>query len=432
MTTTTTTRKRQRSTRRATAEDTDASEAQTTSRRIVTRNRRTNGNNNNNSDDKKISSARTTAATTGGRRRRREKKEEEEVFDVPVPARKKARRRRTLSQDTEAQRRVMKDLETLREKHREQEEEEKHAIAVATEEKRKMKKKPSVMEVERTWQGWKRIFFVGTEWSNYDLIFSVQWDFDHLETQLFEDESMKGKKVFLFGATEPQAIDGDIYFIPVIVAVVGDMLPPKKLGIKSVQMEKEEIISMEDMKMGWTPVEPKLGRIQGVNDIYMLHCNTRRAALARMKEEDVKKYEYCLPYFFRPRDALSSTDYPTDVTGMCTIGGHGVSFDFDWEMDDLDEYVDEQCEAHEITKEEDKKTLREAIREAVRAAKKSIKEEKEKKKAEIDAIPLDQQKAMNEAQFFKFYPQNKDPDLEAHNLKSPFINRYYGRATKLF
>jgi hypothetical protein len=86
------------------------------------------------------------------------------------------------------------------------------------------------------WQGWQDIFFVGTEWNNYDLIFKqARWDFDHLEDALFEGE-LKDKKIFMFGSTEPQTIghDQNVYLIPTITAVVGDIVPPNKLGIKSV------------------------------------------------------------------------------------------------------------------------------------------------------------------------------------------------------
>lgn len=48
-----------------------------------------------------------------------------------------------------------------------------------------------------------------------------------------------------------------VVHIPVLIAVVGDIPPPSTLGIKSVQMEKEEIVPMKDMKMDWVPYIPR-------------------------------------------------------------------------------------------------------------------------------------------------------------------------------
>lgn len=51
------------------------------------------------------------------------------------------------------------------------------------------------------WDGWKKIYFVGTEWSSYPEIFENNWNFDALEKEI-TDGDLKGKKVYLFGTTE--------------------------------------------------------------------------------------------------------------------------------------------------------------------------------------------------------------------------------------
>jgi hypothetical protein len=61
-------------------------------------------------------------------------------------------------------------------------------------------------EGEPLWQLWKDIYLVGTEWENYDSVFDVDWDFDHLKEALEEDGDLyeAGSKhaVYLFGVTE--------------------------------------------------------------------------------------------------------------------------------------------------------------------------------------------------------------------------------------
>jgi hypothetical protein len=59
---------------------------------------------------------------------------------------------------------------------------------------------------EPLWELWKDIYLVGTEWDNYDSVFDVDWDFDHLKEALDEDGELykAGSKhaVYLFGVTE--------------------------------------------------------------------------------------------------------------------------------------------------------------------------------------------------------------------------------------
>lgn len=59
---------------------------------------------------------------------------------------------------------------------------------------------------EPLWTLWKEIYLVGTEWENYDSVFDVDWDFNHLKEALEEGGYLyaAGEKhpVYLFGVTE--------------------------------------------------------------------------------------------------------------------------------------------------------------------------------------------------------------------------------------
>ena len=65
---------------------------------------------------------------------------------------------------------------------------------------------PDVPEEEEVyWKHWKQIFLVGTEWENYDAIYDIPWDFDHLNEHLVEGylhDSPNPK--YIFGTTECQ------------------------------------------------------------------------------------------------------------------------------------------------------------------------------------------------------------------------------------
>ncbi|KAH0887987.1 hypothetical protein HID58_050416, partial [Brassica napus] len=202
---------------------------------------------------------------------------------------------------------------------------------------------PEYFEDERNLEGlWKAAFPVGTEWDQLDALYEYNWDFKHLEEALEEGGFLFGKKVFLFGCTEPQLVPfkgaNKILHVPAVVAVESPFPPSDKIGITSVQREVEEIIPMKTMKMDWLPYIPLENRARQVDrmnfQIFVLGCTRRRAALRHMKEDLVKKYEYCLPYFYQPfkEDELEqSTEvqimFPCEPPVVC---------EFDWEFDELE------------------------------------------------------------------------------------------------
>lgn len=53
-----------------------------------------------------------------------------------------------------------------------------------------------------------------------------------------------------------------------------------------------------------------------------------------MPIEQVKKFDYAMPYFIKP-DELLRDDFKTEVQGIVTIDGRGISYDFNWESDSL-------------------------------------------------------------------------------------------------
>ncbi|KAI5412310.1 hypothetical protein KIW84_057111 [Lathyrus oleraceus] len=86
------------------------------------------------------------------------------------------------------------------------------------------------------------------------------WNFSNLENAFEKVGLLSGKKVYLFGCTEPQLVmhkqENKVICIPVVVAVVSPIPPSDKIGINSIQREAEEIIPMKQMKMDWVPCIP--------------------------------------------------------------------------------------------------------------------------------------------------------------------------------
>ncbi|KAK7318541.1 hypothetical protein RJT34_03244 [Clitoria ternatea] len=280
---------------------------------------------------------------------------------------------------------------------------------------------------------WKQTFPVGTEWELLDSVYQFNWDFSNLEKAFEEGGVLHGKKVYLFGCTEPTLVtfkgESKVVFVPVVVAVVSPFPPSDKIGIKSVQREVEEIIPMKQMKMDWVPYIPLEDRDSQVDrlksQIFILSCTQRRSALKHLKLDRIKKYEYCLPYFYQPFKE-DEDEHRTEVPIIFPAEPNPIVCEFDWELDELEEFTDKYIEAEELS-EDQKDAFKEFVKEKVREAKKAIREAREARKKTIEEMSEETKNAIKNMRFYKFYPV-ESPDAPDVSVKSQYINRYYGKA----
>ncbi|XP_077224692.1 protein HEAT INTOLERANT 4-like [Tasmannia lanceolata] len=301
------------------------------------------------------------------------------------------------------------------------------------------KQEPEILPDKRNLEDlWQAAFPVGTEWDNMDSVYKIKWNFSNLENAFEEGGELYGKKVYLFGCTEPQLVsfDGEnnIRCIPVVVAIVSPFPPSDKIGVKSVQREVEEIIPMKEMKMGWVPYIPLEDRHNQVDrlkfQISTLSCTQRRAALRHLKEERIKRFDYCLPYFYNPlkqedqveQETVVQIFYPAEPPVVC---------DFDWDLDDLEDFTNEKIN-DEVLPEDQKDAFKDFIKEKVREAKRTQREAREARKRAIEAMDQDTKTAYESMRFYKFYPVQAPDTPDISQWKAPYINRYYGNAHKVF
>ncbi|KVH92233.1 hypothetical protein Ccrd_005745 [Cynara cardunculus var. scolymus] len=253
---------------------------------------------------------------------------------------------------------------------------------------------------------WKQVFPVGTEWDQLDLLSEYKWNFSNLEGQ------------------------SKVTCIPVVVAVVSPFPPSDKIGINSVQRESEEILDMKQMKMDWVPYIPLGKRGSSVerlkSQIFILSCVQRRAGLKHLKLDRVKKFEYCLPYFYHPFKE-DETEQSTIVDIMYPVEPKPVVCEFDWEMDELEEFANELIAAEELS-EDQKDAFKEFVREKVREGKRANREAREKRRKAREEMSQEKVAAFQNMRFYKFYPVATTDTPDVSNVKSPFINRYYGKA----
>jgi len=284
------------------------------------------------------------------------------------------------------------------------------------------------------WKGWKQIYLIGTEWENYDAVYDIDWDFDHLNEHLVEGFLSESKHPkYLFGTTESFQMapdpknpeDKEVYLFPVITVIDSQMPPPSKIGITSVQ-RGEEIKDMSDLKIEWVPYyRQDVSYLNKKPEAYFMKCTRRRQQLEHMTEEDRKEYEYAIPYIWFPKNEANK-DFDTDVHIITEMNGRGLNFSFDWTFDELDDMVDEVLEDDEKEKFADE--LKNLIKEKVRERKAEISKEKQSIKDRINALTSKEKESLDNLKCYKYYPQNDHYPIE----RSTFINRYYGHAKEVF
>ncbi|XP_062002237.1 protein HEAT INTOLERANT 4-like [Rosa rugosa] len=303
---------------------------------------------------------------------------------------------------------------------------------------------PEYVEEQRNLQDlWKAAFPVGTEWDRLESIYQYDWDFSNLEKE-FEEEGGKfhgigNNKVYLFGQTETSSPSQPV-LIPTLVAVVAPRPPSMEIGIRSVQREDKEIVPMRQMKMDWIPYIP-LEQREGWNSerakkfgsnlpqIFVLGCTQRKAGLKQMKEERWMKFQYCMPYLMNPNEEEKEQSTVMDIL-FPREPQAPLFVQFDWEFDEVEEYTDELIKAEELS-EDKKEAFMEFVREEVKKAKKKIREEREAKKKLMEDPKYQEAKMYYEnMRLYKIYPV-QTPNTPVIEMKSKYINYYYGSAHEI-
>lgn len=279
---------------------------------------------------------------------------------------------------------------------------------------------------------WQVAFPVGTEWDNMDKLHEINWNFSNLENAFEEGGELCGKKVYLFGCTEAQMLKVNdvekVILIPVVVAVCSPVPPSDKIGVKSVQREAEQIIPMKSMKMAWMPYIPLESRQSPVErlhtEIYTIGCTQRRSALKFLKVERVKQYDYCLPYLqsLKPdedeQDTIVHIMYPLEPPVVC---------EFDWELDELEEFTDELVK-EEALSEDQKDKFKEYVKAQVKEKKLAQRQTREARKKAIEDMDPKTRSALENMRLYKFYPVQTPDTPDISHVKESYINRYYGKA----
>nr|GEW98521.1 protein heat intolerant 4 [Tanacetum cinerariifolium] len=107
------------------------------------------------------------------------------------------------------------------------------------------------------------------------------------------------------------------------------------------------------------------------SQIFILSCVERRAGLKHLKLDHVKKFEYCLPYFYHPfredeteQNTVVDIIFPAEQPVIC---------EFDWELDELEEFTNDLV-ASEMLTEDQKDEFKEFVKEKTSASNEGLAE----------------------------------------------------------
>ncbi|CAN0865190.1 Protein HEAT INTOLERANT 4 [Linum grandiflorum] len=291
---------------------------------------------------------------------------------------------------------------------------------------------PEYFEKKRNMEDlWKAVFPVGTEWDHLDS-YKYNWDFSNLEEAFEEGGVLHGEKVYLFRVAEPQMLpyqeEMQIVEVPAIVAVVSPFPPSDKISIKSIQSETEEIVPMKQMKMDWVPYIPMENRgtevLRSKSQIFIFSCTQRRTASRHMKIDRFMRFG--IPYFYNPLKE-DEFEQSTEVPILFPGEDKPVLCEFDWELDELEEFTDNMIK-DEVLSEDQKDAFKEFVREKVREAKRANREAREARKKAKEDLSEETKTAFQKIRVYKFYPKKTDDSPDVSSVKEPYINRYYGKA----
>ncbi|KAK4531788.1 hypothetical protein CCYA_CCYA09G2645 [Cyanidiococcus yangmingshanensis] len=301
---------------------------------------------------------------------------------------------------------------------------------------------------------WRRVFYVGTEWDQIGDVYRFPWDFGHLDADVISFlREPSVVRWYLFGATEPQLVHWEqretVLPIPTVVVVQSKSSPPPLVGIKSVQRTEEEIVPMRAVKMGFFPLDISewhslsstrsgsitIGKQCMTDRVQLLQCEQRRSSLRSLSAERLHRFDYVLPYSLRAELLAADDDQEVDSTvdGMAEIPerpGQPIYFEFDWEMDPLEEYISEQLSAESVADTDtNRAALRRAIQEAIELRQAALRKERAMRTARFEALTPMERESYRDMRIVKYYPRNDEPDIRA--CKTRFVNRYYGKANEV-
>jgi hypothetical protein len=189
--------------------------------------------------------------------------------------------------------------------------------------------------------------------------------------------------------------------------------------------------------MTWAPYIPKKLRsnVELPIQIFTLAYEGRKVTIEKLSAERKHQISLLMPYELLPQKFNEKTldERLKEVRSVNFeyTAQNGKKFGIVWDKDchrlafDIDVIIED-----EGLSSDEKPRIEAKLKEEFQKARELVKKRYEQDKLELDKLSEEEKKSLEEIKIYKFYPTH--PDIPIKQFIDPTINRYYGKAYKVF
>ncbi|KAH0576527.1 hypothetical protein SS50377_22091 [Spironucleus salmonicida] len=290
----------------------------------------------------------------------------------------------------------------------------------------------------------RNIFFIGTEPYNIKEIFQYAWIFPKLTQDIEKENLLKEKKnIYFFGQTEPIVINSEQVFVPVIICVKSDNEIPFQLSLTSVQASSEQIIDLNELKLGLNQVQifSKRENKKQKDLVTLLQLNGRFDKITKNQENNYTYSNLYLPFtdYLHQQLKLLKTPESSDIEikydntvyqDICVDKTDNIEqqakfiickYILKLNMNDLD------VDNYKIDQDMLNKVIIQ-INQGIKDFEHKCSLKREQMSARVEESKKHQE-LLKDLEVVKYYPIDADEDIFIKT--SGFVNRYFGQAKKI-
>lgn len=301
----------------------------------------------------------------------------------------------------------------------------------------KMKQKMRQMD-------WRDLDFIGMELKGTEEIYDQEFHFPEFERELESGVlSNRPYPLYIYMSAQPINQTGPggehvgVVNIPYIVVIDCAKPPCGRIALSSIQFGQEVIEPAHRFHLSWVPYFPHemTGVVEAPVQLHKLAWYARKPVVELFSTEQKHHVSLLMPYELLPQvfDMKTLQDLHREATCVAfehtAESGQKVEIVWDKEVHRLKIDLDIIIEDEKLDPSE-KPRIEEGLRKRFEAAREAITKRYNEQKAEISALSATDDAALRNMKVYKFYPTHEDLALGPYMTN--VINRYYGKATRVF
>lgn len=318
------------------------------------------------------------------------------------------------------------------------------------------------------YDGWKYIFYAGTDLKSYENVINSSWNFNKFSDDLEDDgiitaKVAEGYHCYVFGGVEPTTLsrlDGKTFKVNGIktsdtlvcvphLAVVFTKYPlPSLYGVTSIQMEGDlKRLPMEALRLGWAPFADSDGdelaalKKAKLRPIYYLETAMRPKAFKQLSEDKQALYEYGNPFVVRPKlieqdiEDTKESFANSNVIELANekVNGVDVDLSIDLAFDKPTPFIAGIIEKYQLPDtDEIKAEIRAILTPHIQARKAENSRAIAAREELLKSIPAEIAAANDEMIIWKYYPIHSTGLYDVTPALNKRINRFFGDADAVY